>query len=281
MLRNFVCVALLSWQLQCSAQTGQIRLIVRGDDMGFSHSGNQALLECYREGIQTSVEVIVPAPWFFEAVHMLKDNPGLDVGIHLALTSEWENPKWRPLSNCESLKDEDGYFYPFIWPTANGPSLMDRPWTIEDVEKEFRAQIEMGLKYIPHLSHLSAHMGCTSMSEAVKQLSRRLAKEYRIDIDTEELKVTRATYQGPHQTAAEKKSSFLKMLDSLQAGNTYLFVDHPGIDSPELRAIYHKGYSQVAQDRQGVTSLWTDPQVIARIRKKKIKLISYASLKDR
>lgn len=44
------------------AQKNTIRLIVRGDDMGFSHSGNQALIKCYKNVIERSVEVLVPAP---------------------------------------------------------------------------------------------------------------------------------------------------------------------------------------------------------------------------
>lgn len=40
------------------------RLIIRGDDMGYSHSGNEAILKAYTEGIETSIEVIVPSPWF-------------------------------------------------------------------------------------------------------------------------------------------------------------------------------------------------------------------------
>src|SRR5687767_7034722 len=63
-----------------------IRLIVRGDDMGFSHSGNEALIKCHREGIESSIEVIAPAPWFPEAVRLLAENSGIDVGVHLALT---------------------------------------------------------------------------------------------------------------------------------------------------------------------------------------------------
>ena len=44
------------------------RLIVRGDDMGYAHAGNEALVKCYQEGIESSIEVIVPSPWFPEAV---------------------------------------------------------------------------------------------------------------------------------------------------------------------------------------------------------------------
>ena len=69
------------------------------------------------------------------------------------------------------------------------------------------------------------------------------------------------------------------MLDSLKAGETYLFVDHPALDGPEMRAVYHIGYENVASDRQGVTDLFTNPLVAKAIEQKKIKLISYADLK--
>ncbi|HEX6890350.1 MAG TPA: ChbG/HpnK family deacetylase, partial [Chryseolinea sp.] len=107
------------------------RLIVRGDDMGFSHSGNEAIIKAYKEGIETSVEIIVPSPWFPEAVKMLNENPSLDVGIHIAITSEWDNIKYRPVSYCPSLTDEDGYFYPMIWPNKNypGQALTENKWT--------------------------------------------------------------------------------------------------------------------------------------------------------
>ena len=85
----------------------EIRLIVRGDDIGSSHAANVACIESYRDGIMRSVEVMVPCPWFAEAVEMLNENPGLDVGIHLTLTSEWEKCKWRPLTYGPSLVNED------------------------------------------------------------------------------------------------------------------------------------------------------------------------------
>ncbi len=96
------------------SQPDTIRLIVRGDDMGFSHSGNEAIVKCFKEGIESSVEVLVSSPWFPEAINLLNENPGVDVGIHLTLTSEWDNEKWKPLTDCKSLKDSDGYFYPMV-----------------------------------------------------------------------------------------------------------------------------------------------------------------------
>ncbi|MEO5891528.1 MAG: polysaccharide deacetylase family protein [Ferruginibacter sp.] len=281
MKKTFFCSLFLLFQIISLAQQKGTRLIVRGDDMGFSHAGNEALILAHNKGIETSIEVIVASPWFPEAVKMLQQNPGIDIGIHLALTSEWEGVKWRPLSDCKSLKDSNGYFYPMVFPNKNypGKSIKENQWNIADIEKEFRAQIEMALKFIPGISHVSSHMGCTDLDKDVKELVKKLVKEYRIDIDLSELGVQYTSYKGAHVTAEEKLKSFLNMLDSLKPGETYLFVDHPALDGPEMRAIYHIGYENVAADRQGVTDLWTNPAVMEAIKKKNIKLISYADLK--
>ncbi|HZY78988.1 MAG TPA: polysaccharide deacetylase family protein [Cyclobacteriaceae bacterium] len=257
------------------------RLIVRGDDMGYSHSGNLALIKCSKEGIQTSIEIIVPSPWFPEAVKMLRDNPQIDVGIHLALTSEWDNVKWRPLTDCPSLRTPDGYFYPMVYPNPNYPkmSIKENAWKLEDVEKELRAQIETALRHIPRISHISSHMGCTRLSDEVKALEKKLAKEYKIDIDLQELGVSSVSYDGPKGTSAEKISSVIKMLNKLEKGKTYMFVEHPGFDNEELKAISHIGYENVAADRQGVTDVFTSDKVKAEIKKLGIELVSYKDLK--
>lgn len=256
------------------------RLIVRGDDMGYTHSGNVALIKCSKEGIQTSIEVIVPSPWFPEAAIMLNDNPGIDVGIHLAITSEWDNIKWRPLTDCKSIRDSNGYFYPMVWPNKNypGQSVKECRWVLEDIEKEFRAQIKMGIKMIKNVSHVSAHMGCSYLSDEVKSITKKLAKEYHLDIDLEELGVQQVWYDGPSKTAAEKEQSFIKMLGKLEAGKTYMFLDHPGFNNDELKAVHHIGYENVAEDRQGVTDLFTSKKVKTAIAAAKIELISYNDL---
>ncbi|HMJ68748.1 MAG TPA: polysaccharide deacetylase family protein [Cyclobacteriaceae bacterium] len=259
------------------------RLIVRGDDMGYSHSGNLALIKCSKEGIQTSIEVIVPSPWFPEAVRLLKENPQIDVGIHLALTSEWDNVKWRPMTDCPSLRTPDGYFYPMVFPNPNYPkmSIKENNWKIEDVEKELRAQIETALRHIPGISHISSHMGCTALSDEVRALEKKLAKEYKIDIDLKELGIGYVGYDGPKTTSAEKISAVIKMLGKLEKGKTYLFVEHPGFDNDELKAVSHIGYENVAADRQGVTDVFTSDAVKKEIKRLGIQLVSYKEVSGR
>jgi len=46
----------------------QTQIIFRADDMGFSHAANIACIDAYKNGVVRSVEVIVPGPWFEEAV---------------------------------------------------------------------------------------------------------------------------------------------------------------------------------------------------------------------
>jgi predicted glycoside hydrolase/deacetylase ChbG (UPF0249 family) len=199
------------------------------------------------------------------------------------LMCEWDNVKWRPMTDCASLKDEDGYFFPMIHPNKNYPgrAILENKWKLADIEKEFRAQIEMALKKVPRISHISSHMGCTGISEDVKALTRKLAKEYKIPVDPEPKVDKYLTYDGPKKTSEEKISSFISMLGKLESGKTYIFVDHPGLNDEELKAISHIGYENVAEDRQGVTDLFTSAKVKAAIKEKGIELIAYKDLAEK
>jgi hypothetical protein len=266
----------------CQAQgENDIYLLIRGDDIGSSHASNIACIQSYREGIMRSVEIMVPGPWFPEAVKMLNENPGLDVGIHLVLTSEWSNIKWRPLTWCPSLTDENGYFYPMIWQNPNlpkGTALHDAPWKIEEIEAELRAQIEMAKKHLPNISHAGCHMGCGSCAPEIEALINRLLKEYEIDINPEEYGVEGLRLWDRTDTTADQRIRVtVGKLKSLKPGK-YLFIDHPGLDVPEMQAIGHPGYDGVAKDRDAVTKVFTSQEVMEVIKQKGIKLISYADL---
>jgi chitin disaccharide deacetylase len=282
-----ITLALLGTLLPCApraqAASNEIRLLVRGDDMGMATAINHACIESYRQGIVRSVEVMVPCPWFLEAVRLLRENPDLDVGIHLTLTSEWENLKWRPLTHAPSLVDADGYFFPMVWPNPNLPpktSLRESSWTLAEVEAELRAQIETALRHLPRISHLSAHMGFASLDPSIAALVRTLAREYNLDTETGEEPPRRFPGWGGTRSASERIAHFVKTLNSLEAG-TYLFIEHPAYDVPEMQALGHKGYEDVAADRAAVTAVFTSPEVKAAIQRNGIRLISYQDLAAR
>lgn len=258
----------------------EIRLLVRGDDIGFSHAANVGCIESYKYGIMRSVELMVPTPWFMEAVQMLNENPDLDVGIHLTLTSEWTNLRWRPLTAAKSIVDSNGYFYPMVWPNKNlphGTSLHESVWDLNEIEKELRTQIELALKHLPQISHLTDHMAFTSLDPSLRQLVDKLAKEYHLDAGYYDSSIERFPGWEQAQTLQQRIDYFIFNLEQLQPG-TYLFVDHPAKETPEMRSVHHKGYENVAEDREWVTRVFTDSRVKKMIREKNICLISYKDL---
>jgi len=260
------------------------KLIVRGDDMGSSRSANIASIETYVNGIETSIELMVVTPWFPEAVQMLRKYTGIDVGLHLVITSEWDGIKWRPLTNAPSLTDSNGYFLPMMGPNKNYPGLAitENQWKLEEIEQEFQAQIEFALKHVPQISHLSGHMGSTGFHPDVAEMVERLSQEYDLPVMSrstmQALGISGVTYDGAKGTSAEKETAFIRMLEKLEPGKSYMFVDHPAYDNMEMQGVSHIGYEDVAVDRQGVTDTWTSEKVKEAVTKNGIELVDFIAI---
>lgn len=211
-LLSTLCVA------QTPADPGPIELLVRGDDMGVAQSINEACLEACKQGIVRSVEVIVPGPWFLDAVRRLKEAPEIDVGVPLCLTSEWEGCKWRPLTHAPSLVDADGYFFPMTSQRKDfppGTGFLDSRPSIEEVEKERRAQIELAKRHLPKISHVSAHMGAAMSTPEIREVTRRLSREFELRAEAVGLEPARG-FTG--MTAEERTASLEKLIDGLRPG---------------------------------------------------------------
>ena len=265
---------------QGSVPAGEIRLLVRADDLGVAQAVNEACIKSYKDGIVRSVEVIVPGPWFLDAVRLLKENPGLDVGVHLALTSEWERVKWRPLTRAPSLVDADGYFRPMTRQRPDFPpdtGFIEANPVLEEVERELRAQIETAQRHLgKRVSHVSSHMFAARATPELRALSEKLAKEYGLRL--EDAGLTFAGMFGTNtSTAEQREKALVELVEKLQPGQ-WLLVEHPAFDTPEMRVIGHKGYENVAADRAGVSQAFTSARVKEVITRRKITLISYADV---
>jgi predicted glycoside hydrolase/deacetylase ChbG (UPF0249 family) len=178
-------------------RAGRKRVVIHEDDVGMTHGANAAFVELSERGTCSSGSVMVPCPWFPEAVEIARKNPALDLGVHLTLTSEQKPYRWRPLTTppkSAGLTDEFGYFWPDV-PTA-------RRAAPAAVEAELRAQLETALAAGIDVTHLDAHMGTAQMPEFVK-IFRKLGHEYRLPVLlVKDLgRYNPATYAGPLNTA--------------------------------------------------------------------------------
>lgn len=61
------------------------RLVVNADDFGFTRDVNAGIVECHRNGILTSTTLMANGDAFSDAVNLAKENPSLDIGVHLVL----------------------------------------------------------------------------------------------------------------------------------------------------------------------------------------------------
>jgi hypothetical protein len=139
-------------------------LIPHLDDVGVCHGTNRAFVELAEQGFVTTGSVMVPCPWFPEIVDLAKEQPDLDLGVHLTLTSESRACRWRPLSTASrdsGLLDRDGYF----WSTV---ASLRRHADRGEVEKEMRAQVEAALAAGLDVTHLDTHMGAAAAPEFVE-----------------------------------------------------------------------------------------------------------------
>jgi len=268
-------------------------LIINADDAGMCYSVNSAILDAMKKGLVTSASVMVPCPWFPQIVKAYKENPQLDLGVHITLTSEWENYRWGPISGRDkvpSLVDEQGY----LWRTT---PLFYQHATLEDAEREARAQIERALAMGIDVTHLDSHMWTLQYNLKFFWLYVKLAKEFDLPVRMDPPE--RARYLGGgdlhrllrkegilcpdtfiicQMLPGESLEEFYKrILRNLQPGVTEIMI-HPSLETEEIKAIIpQNGW----QGRLTEYQVFTENEEIKKIIEEEgIKLIGYRALRD-
>lgn len=156
-------------------QAGDRVVVVHVDDLGMCHAANDGGLEALASGPATCGSVMVPCPWFGELAARARANPGLDLGVHLTLNSEFEGYRWGPCAPraaVPSLLDDEGCLYRTTFEVAQHA----KP---EEVEIELRAQIDRALAAGIDVTHVDSHMG-TLFFPRFAEVYVRLASDYRL-----------------------------------------------------------------------------------------------------
>lgn len=151
------------------------QVVVHHDDLGASWSANVAFIELCEQGVVSCGSVMVPCPWFPHMVQLARENPQLDIGVHLTLTAEFDRLRWRPMTGVADNRmcDAEGYFPRKVADTRRADRAA--------VERELKAQIDAALDAGIDVTHLDAHMGTVWLPEFV-EIYERLGEAYRLPI---------------------------------------------------------------------------------------------------
>ncbi|MBN1458186.1 MAG: ChbG/HpnK family deacetylase [Armatimonadetes bacterium] len=155
-----------------AGRTGPSRLIVNADDFGLCEAVNLGVARAFDEGIVTSASILVTGRAFEQARRLATERPGLDLGVHLSLTQT--QPALAP-AEVPSLVDGDGRF-PADWKGFLNRYVCGRV-RMEEVTREFRAQIDRARAAGLRLSHLDSHQHIHMLPRVAPVVSR-LASEY-------------------------------------------------------------------------------------------------------
>lgn len=149
-------------------------LIVNGDDFGYSREVNAGIVRAHREGILTSTSLMVAEAARDEAVALAKENPALDVGLHLVVCM---GRGVLPPSDIVPVVDAMGRFG--NQPVLTGLKYFFTPGIHEKLKAECRAQIELHLKLIGYLNHIDGHLNF-HVHPAIADIVIELAHEYKV-----------------------------------------------------------------------------------------------------
>ncbi len=155
-----------------------ILLILHADDLGVANSVNAASVEALDDGTINSASIMVPCPWFPQIAVYARNNPDADLGLHLTLTSEWDQYKWDGVSGSSSIStllNEEKHFPPSV-------AEVVRNAKVEEVEKELVAQVERALTFGIKPTHLDSHMGTLFATPAFFEAYQRVGKKYQIPV---------------------------------------------------------------------------------------------------
>jgi hypothetical protein len=219
-------------------------LIIHADDLGIAHSEDAASFDALDKHAASSASIIVPGPWLTEVAAYAKAHPDADLGLHLALTSEWKTYRWGSVASKDtvpSLLDPDGY----LWPES-GPALQHIK--AEEAEREIRAQIEHAIAMGIHPTHVDTHMGVLFSRPDLIAVYVKVAHEYKLPflamrtpeaahvLSDNDVVPDSIAIASPNITASGWKDFYLGVVKNLKPGLTELIV-HLAHDDAEFQAI--------------------------------------------
>ena len=259
------------------------QLVVNADDFGFTRDVNQGIIEAHRNGILTATTLMSNGPAFDDAVRLARENPTLDIGVHLVLVGQ---PP-----------------FPMTVAQLTRAVLLNKIQVYEELLSQVRKILDAGLKP----THLDTHKH-THLLPPVLDAVARISEEFKIrwvrrPLDfpltargvswskravSRSLRLVRSRFQrvlaqhgcrstdhfaGFQITGKFDASDVVALIRSLPEGSTE-FMCHPGICTAELRA----ARTRLKESREQELRALTAPEVRDALRESGVELVNFSSL---
>ncbi len=263
-------------------------LIIHADDLGLSDSENEASISAMQIGMVNSGSVMVTCPGFEGVIKYAIENPEIDFGIHLTLTSEWINYKWKPVLPAEevrSLVDINGYFH--CRKTDLAGSMK-----IEDVRREFKAQINKALSSGLDLTHIDSHMFVAFLNDKIRRVYIETGREYNLPVllrynrysflhhSRNDILATGLYIADPSDYARGFPGYYKQILDSMKPGLNTILV-HLAFNTNEMLRITSNEINSGSEWRNAEYDFFISEECRYLIEKNGIQLITWREIRDK
>jgi predicted glycoside hydrolase/deacetylase ChbG (UPF0249 family) len=262
-------------------------LVVNADDFGFTRDVNQGIIEAHRHGILTAATIMSEGAAFEDAVRLARENPTLDIGVHLVLVGE---PPF-PMTVAELTR----------------AVMLGRIRIYEELSAQVQRVLDRGLQP----SHLDTHKHTHLLPQVLNAVAR-ISEEFKIPwvrrpfdfpmvdpraphgISWQKRAVSRAFgvvrgrfervltrhgcrstdhFAGFKMTGKFDASDVARLIRALPDGSTE-FMCHPGVCTAELRA----ARTRLKESREEELRALTAPEVREALRESGVELVTYREL---
>lgn len=236
-------------------------LISRADDCGIFRQANEAIYVAVTQGWARNVGFMAPAPYFREAVEMLRPVKNICRGLHVTMNSEWLKQRCGPLTpGMVRYCDAPDQF------AGDTVSMFHKGIIMDDLIAETKAQLSFARECGLDVQYMDEHMG-------LSWLHNKNAPQYHFDQALAELCaregiVWHATRGGQGLSLKDAADPAKLQARLRSCTGTIAFVTHPA---------YAKG--EFAEDQFRFTP--DQPGAAAKAREQDLALLLDMSIRDR
>jgi predicted glycoside hydrolase/deacetylase ChbG (UPF0249 family) len=259
-------------------------LIPNADDFGYTRDVNEGIIHAHRAGILTATTLMATGAEFDHAVLLARENPTLDVGVHLVLVG---GPGYPPTvtqligqmaRGRIRIYDELASQVRKVQASGLRPSHLDThkhthllPPVLNAVA---RIASEFGIPWVRRPFDLPLHAGGVPWSRRVVSTSLGLARAGFHRVLTRHGCRTTDHFAGFQITGHYDAAELAKLIRRLPEGVTE-FMCHPGFCTAELQA----SRTRLKESRRRELDALTSREVRAAIEESNVKLARYAEIR--